>query len=135
MGAYGGTFVQTPNMDNLASNGVRFTQHYSNGPVCSPSRASIHTGQYAQAFGLRRVIPIVMLTSGATAFVLGFLPGLPYIAVVVLVLVYSVAVQGDDHFAFQAINTQVRVQPLQVDGLPVGVYRHVVSEEAGVDRL
>ena len=46
-------------------------------------------------FGLRRVIPIVMLTSGAIAFVLGFLPGLPYAVVVIVVLIYSVAVQGD----------------------------------------
>ena len=57
--------------------------------------ASIGGQELSTRFGLRRVIPIVMLTSGAIAFVLGFLPGLPYLAVVVLVLVYSVAVQGD----------------------------------------
>lgn len=57
--------------------------------------ASIGGQELSTRFGLRRVIPIVMLTSGAIAFVLGFLPGLPYLAVTVLVLVYSVAVQGD----------------------------------------
>ena len=51
-----------------------------------------------------------------------------------LFTLYSVAAQGEDHFAFQAINTQVRVQPLQVDGLPAGVYRHVVSDESGTLR-
>jgi len=49
-------------------------------------------------------------------------------------MLYSVAVQRDDHLALQAINTQVRVQPLQVDGLPAGLYRHVVSDETGLLR-
>lgn len=57
--------------------------------------ASIGGQELGTRFGLRRVIPVVMLTSGAIAFVLGFLPGLPYLAVVILVLVYSIAVQGD----------------------------------------
>ncbi len=57
--------------------------------------ASIGGQELGIRFGLRRVIPIVMLTSGAIAFVLGFLPGLPYAAVVIVVLIYSVAVQGD----------------------------------------
>jgi hypothetical protein len=47
---------------------------------------------------------------------------------------YTVAVQGEDHFALQAINRQVRVQPLRVDGLPPGTYRHVVSDETGTLR-
>jgi O-glycosyl hydrolase len=51
-----------------------------------------------------------------------------------LFTLYSLAVQGDDHFAFQAINTQVRVQPLHVDGLPAGAYRQIVSDEAGTLR-
>lgn len=45
-GCYGGE-IQTPNLDRLAENGVRFTQHYSTGR-CWPSRACILTGYYAQ---------------------------------------------------------------------------------------
>jgi arylsulfatase A len=56
-GVYGGTFVSTPEIDQMATEGMRFTQYYSNGPVCSPTRAGILTGQYPQAFGIRRAIP------------------------------------------------------------------------------
>lgn len=44
-GVYGSTFYETPNIDRLAHEGVRFTQFYSASPVCSPTRASIMTGK------------------------------------------------------------------------------------------
>ena len=44
--------VKTPNIDQLAHNGVRFTQGYVTAPQCSPSRASMLTGQYQQRFGV-----------------------------------------------------------------------------------
>src|SRR5580692_5267937 len=46
VGCYGNPEVRTPNLDRLAASGMRFTQWYSNAPVCSASRASIMTGQY-----------------------------------------------------------------------------------------
>jgi uncharacterized sulfatase len=46
-GAYGSAHSQTPNIDALADQGTRFTQFYSGAPICSPSRASLFTGQYA----------------------------------------------------------------------------------------
>lgn len=46
VGAYGGKFVPTPNIDKLAANGLKLTQYYSGAPICSPSRASILTGMY-----------------------------------------------------------------------------------------
>lgn len=45
-GAYGSTWYETPNIDNLANEGVSFTQAYSAAAVCSPTRASIMTGKY-----------------------------------------------------------------------------------------
>ena len=39
---------QTPNMDRIAENGVLFDNCYVSGPVCSPSRAAIHTGLYQE---------------------------------------------------------------------------------------
>lgn len=45
IGANGSTFYETPNIDRLASEGVRFTQAYAASPVCSPTRASILTGK------------------------------------------------------------------------------------------
>jgi len=40
------TFYETPNLNRLASQGVRFTDGYAACPVCSPTRASILTGKY-----------------------------------------------------------------------------------------
>src|SRR5687768_14083664 len=49
--AYGCQGTKTPNIDALASSGVRFTQGYVTAPVCSPSRAGLMTGRYQQRFG------------------------------------------------------------------------------------
>lgn len=43
LGCYGSTFYETPVLDSLAANGIRFTQGYSTSPVCSPARASLLT--------------------------------------------------------------------------------------------
>lgn len=44
VGAYGQNLIRTPNLDALAADGIRFTQHYSGSPVCAPSRATLLTG-------------------------------------------------------------------------------------------
>jgi len=46
LGCYGNPFNQTPNIDQLAKSGIRFTQSYAACPVCSPSRAAILTGKH-----------------------------------------------------------------------------------------
>lgn len=46
VGAYGSEFYETPNIDRLAKNGMKFTNAYTASPVCSPTRASIMTGKY-----------------------------------------------------------------------------------------
>ncbi len=46
VGCYGSTFHETPNVDRLAKEGMRFDNAYSTCHVCSPSRASILTGKY-----------------------------------------------------------------------------------------
>ncbi|WP_332732243.1 sulfatase [Flavihumibacter sp.] len=46
LGSYGSSFYETPNLDKLATKGIRFTKGYSTSPVCSPTRASILTGKY-----------------------------------------------------------------------------------------
>ena len=45
-GCFGSTFYQTPNLDRLAAEGMKFTDAYAACPVCSPTRASIMTGKY-----------------------------------------------------------------------------------------
>jgi len=48
LGCYGSTFYETPHLDQLASDGALFTDAYAACPVCSPTRASIMTGQWSQ---------------------------------------------------------------------------------------
>ena len=50
-GVYGCKDIPTPNIDALARNGVSFTQAYTSGCVCSPTRAGLMTGRYQQRFG------------------------------------------------------------------------------------
>ena len=45
---FGNRRIQTPNIDRLAAEGLRFEQFYINSPVCSPTRTAISTGQYPQ---------------------------------------------------------------------------------------
>jgi arylsulfatase len=44
VGVYGQEKIRTPNLDRLAAQGMRFTQHYSGSPVCAPSRCVLLTG-------------------------------------------------------------------------------------------
>ena len=48
LGCYGHPEAKTPVIDQLARDGVRFTQHYANGPECSPTRTAFLTGRYQQ---------------------------------------------------------------------------------------
>lgn len=47
LSCFGGQ-TQTPNIDRLATEGIRFTNFYVNAPICSPSRVALTTGQYPQ---------------------------------------------------------------------------------------
>ena len=46
LGCYGSSFYETPNLDRLAQESLRFTNAYAASPVCSPTRASIMSGKY-----------------------------------------------------------------------------------------
>ena len=52
LGCYGCEDIQTPNLDRLASEGIRFTDFYANASVCSPTRIAFLTGRYQQRFGM-----------------------------------------------------------------------------------
>jgi arylsulfatase A-like enzyme len=52
LGCYGSAFYETPNLDRLASQGMRFTNAYAACPVCSPTRASLLTGKYPARVGV-----------------------------------------------------------------------------------
>ena len=53
---YGNPHYQTPGMDQLAREGLRFSDFHSSGPVCSPTRAGLLTGRYQQRVGVEAVI-------------------------------------------------------------------------------
>ncbi len=55
LGCYGSP-LSTPNLNQMAAEGVRFTQFYSANPVCSPSRAALLTGRYPTRVGVPRVL-------------------------------------------------------------------------------
>ena len=57
LGCYGSEYYQTPNIDRLAKEGVRFTDAYSACTVCSPTRAAIMTGKYPARLLLTQWLP------------------------------------------------------------------------------
>lgn len=46
LGCYGSHRIETPNIDQMAAEGIRFTRHYAGAPVCAPSRSALMTGQH-----------------------------------------------------------------------------------------
>lgn len=57
LGCYGSTFHKTPHLDQLAADGLRFTQAYSACPVCSPTRACLMTGKHPARLHLTDWLP------------------------------------------------------------------------------
>lgn len=51
LGCYGATEVETPRIDAMAEEGIRFTDYYAAAPICSPSRAGLLTGCYPRRVG------------------------------------------------------------------------------------
>lgn len=61
LGSYGQKRIKTPNLDRMAKEGMRFTQHYSGSTVCAPSRSvlmtGLHTG-HTQIRGNKEIMPV-----------------------------------------------------------------------------
>src|SRR3954463_11150890 len=57
LGCYGNKEIQTPNIDRLAKEGMRFTRAFCNNSVCSPSRATFLTGLLPSQHGVHAYIP------------------------------------------------------------------------------
>ena len=53
---YGSKYYETPNIDRLAAQGLKFTSYYVNAPNCSPTRASLMTGMYTPRHGIYTAI-------------------------------------------------------------------------------
>ena len=66
LGCFGSSFYESPNLDKLAEDGIKFTNGYASCPVCSPTRASIQTGKYSVKSGITDWIPGRVRGSGTT---------------------------------------------------------------------
>lgn len=67
LGSYGVKDIRTPHLDRMAREGVRFTNAYSNGPNCTPTRAALMTGRYQQRVGLEWAIIVDQKEPGLPA--------------------------------------------------------------------
>jgi len=71
--------IRTPNLDQLAKDGVRFTRGYVSAPQCMPSRAGVMTGRYQQRFGLednsKGPLPLGELTIAERLRAAGYVSG------------------------------------------------------------
>jgi arylsulfatase A-like enzyme len=56
LGSYGGTDIKTPNIDSIGRDGVRMTDFYANGVLCSPTRAGFINGRYQQRYLIDNVV-------------------------------------------------------------------------------
>lgn len=65
LGCYGHPTIRTPNLDRMAAEGMRFTQFYSAGEVCTPSRAALMTGRLPIRSGMCSDNPRVLFPSSA----------------------------------------------------------------------
>jgi arylsulfatase A-like enzyme len=91
----GATDFRTPNLDRLAASGVRFTDWYSNSPVCSPSRAALLTGCYPGNAGVRAIL-------GGHRTASGLLPEAPTISSELKKLGYNCYLSGKWHLGLSA---------------------------------
>ncbi len=98
LGCYGGRVPVSPVLDRLAEAGVRFTQGYSNSPVCSPTRFALMTGRYQYRLRGAAEEPINSKSRGSTT--LGLPPGHPTLPSLLKAAGYRTALAGKWHLGY-----------------------------------
>ena len=98
LGCYGGRAPVSPTLDRLAANGIKFTQGYSNSPVCSPTRFALMTGRYQYRLRGAAEEPINSKSRGSTT--LGLLPDHPTLPSLLKDNGYRTALIGKWHLGY-----------------------------------
>jgi uncharacterized sulfatase len=68
LSCYGDNYAVTPNLDTLATKGMRYTNASSNAPVCAPARTTIISGLYAASTGAEHMRSLVAMPAGFRMF-------------------------------------------------------------------
>ena len=98
LGCYGGRVPVSPVLDTLAANGIRFTQGYSNSPVCSPTRFALMTARYQYRLRGAAEEPINSKSRGSTT--LGLPPEHPTLPSLLRAGGYRTALIGKWHLGY-----------------------------------
>jgi arylsulfatase A-like enzyme len=98
LGCYGAKSNASPTLDQLALNGLRFTQGYSNSPVCSPTRFALMTGRYQYRLRGAAEEPINFKSRGNT--ILGLPVDIPTLPSMLRKTGYQTALFGKWHLGF-----------------------------------
>lgn len=94
LGCFGGAHVSTPNIDQLAQDGLKLTDFYVAAPLCTPSRAALLTGCYPKRIGMATGSNFPVLLAGESK---GLNPGEITIAEVLKKQGYATAIFGKWH--------------------------------------
>ena len=98
LGCYGGRGNCSPNLDRIAAEGLRFTDGYSNSPVCSPTRFALATGRWQYRLRGGADEPIASRSRGSE--ILGLPPEHPTLASLLRDAGYATALVGKWHLGF-----------------------------------
>lgn len=97
LGCYGNKKLSTPNLDRLASQGVKFVNAYSAAPVCTPTRAAFMTGRYPARTPVGLMEPLTNTKRDST---IGLSAEYPSLALLMKTRGYETALIGKWHLGF-----------------------------------
>ncbi|MBL7738239.1 MAG: sulfatase-like hydrolase/transferase [Chitinophagaceae bacterium] len=97
LGGYGRKDYQTPNLDKLAAQGIKFTHAYAGAPVCTPTRTAFMTGRYPARTPVGLLEPIDWIAKDSLA---GLSPDYPTIATLIKNSGYKTYLIGKWHLGF-----------------------------------
>jgi arylsulfatase A-like enzyme len=102
LSCYGRKDYQTPNLDKLASQGMKFINAYSAAPVCTPTRTALMTGRFPARTQVGLMEP---LATGRKDSSIGLTPDIPSLAMLVRKAGYETALIGKWHLGYRPVNS------------------------------